>query len=126
MPVQELTDEHLRGEYKELPRVFTYVRTGKADLKDIPLSYRMGKGHVKFFYNKLLYLVLRFNDLIDEMEARGFNLNEELYNKILNDAMQCPKELLNNWTPTKEALTINRERISLRLKETLKKRRTLL
>lgn len=43
-----LTDEHLLAEYRELPRVFTYVdRHGIAE--DRPESYKLGKGHVKFF-----------------------------------------------------------------------------
>lgn len=116
IPVSELTREHLIAEYRELPRLFKLART----CSDIPTSYRMGEGHVKFFYNKLTYLVNRFNDILDEMDVRGYCYNKQLVNKRLGNLNDKPRDLFNNWSPTPEAIEINRQRI----RERLTKRRT--
>lgn len=113
VPVQELTNLHLLAEYRELPRVFKLAKP----VKNAPSQYCLGKGHVTFFYDKLAYLVLRYNDLIDELELRGYNLNKELYTAILKSAEGLPSALFNNWEPTANALRKNRERIAERLKQ---------
>ena len=74
IPVEELTDKHLIAEYRELPRVFKLARDPKPG-EHIPTYYSLGRGHVKFFYNKLFYLEKRFLALVLEMRARGFKPN---------------------------------------------------
>lgn len=62
-------DRHLVAELHELPRVFTAVnkriQEGK-EFDDIPAKFSLGKGHVKFFYDKLLFLERRFYRLKKE------------------------------------------------------------
>lgn len=73
----ELNVKHLIAEYRELPRIFAKVRKlcdeGKTpeDI-DRPTHYVLGKGHMKFFYTRLAFLVRRQQRLIDEMIRRGY------------------------------------------------------
>lgn len=109
VPVKELCDKHLLAEYRELPRVFGLAKV----CHDIPTQYTLGKGHVKFFYNKLEFLDKRFKQLVKEMLRRGFNPK---YTSIPPRGY-TGEELLalyNNYKPTREALAINRERIEER------------
>lgn len=73
VPVTELTNKHLIAEYRELPRIYKaalkfYLR---GDKSIIPSTYRLGEGHVKFFYNKLGFINKRHKELINEMTSRG-------------------------------------------------------
>ena len=107
VPVSELCNKHVLAEYRELPRVFTLAR--KCD--DAPSEYTLGKGHVKFFYNKLAYLAKRQLELIAECKKRGFNIT-------YTGLPECNKpELFNDYDPTKEAIALNRARIALRISQ---------
>lgn len=111
VPPQELSGPHLVAEYRELPRIFNLVRNrikkGQTpkDCK-IPSEYKLGPGHVTFFFNKLYFLAHRQKSLIKEMESRGYKPNFKSVN--ISD---IPPEWQNNYIPTKEALEINRQRI---------------
>lgn len=87
VPVEMLTNEHLRGEYKEITRVFTlsrkhFERTGELRPKDAPASYVLGEGHVKFFYDKLNWVLQRYMKLHAVMKQRGFNPDRALYQEV--------------------------------------------
>lgn len=105
VPVKELCDKHLLAEYRELPRVFALARP----CHDAPNEYTLGKGHVKFFYDKLHYLTMRFYDLIDEMWLRGFKPSYEKP-PVIEDL-----SLYGTYRPTPEAISINRARIADRI-----------
>lgn len=112
---EELTNKHLLAEYRELPRVFAlackwYENGGNVD--DLPTSYRMGKGHVKFFYNKLKFLFFRQRNLIEECLRRGFKIN---YTDPTDLMFYSHVELFNGYEPTNEEIEINKERIRERL-----------
>jgi len=120
IPVSELTREHLMGEYKELPRVFTLAK--KAWLKGgktiIPETYRLSTGHVTFFYNKLQYCWTRWLDLRTEMLKRGYEPSQELYESLITQAIDMQSQMnpwWNQWQPDDVAQHINRERIAERL-----------
>jgi hypothetical protein len=105
VPVDELTDKHLIAEYRELPRISKLARPTTS----APTEYKLGAGHLLFFYDKGLYLKKRFEcEIVPEMRRRGFVTNYTTYR-------EHPIGLNNDWTPTAEALTINRERIKERL-----------
>lgn len=72
VPVEELSDQHLLAEYRELPRIVHAVISKKVLIKDIPDSYRLGTGHVKFFYNKIIFLSERYQLIFAELRFRGF------------------------------------------------------
>lgn len=71
-----LCDQHLLAEHREIKRIPNTIRSGKAKLTGIPKTFSLGKGHVKFFYNKLSYLQNRYADLHQECIRRGFNVTD--------------------------------------------------
>lgn len=118
VPVEELENIHLMAEYRELPRIFglakNYFNSPNRDDSTIPPTYRLGSGHVKFFYNKLLWLSNRQEQLVNELLKRGYNITYTHSNVLLLD---CPPEYCCDYKVTDEALSINRERIRIRLEE---------
>ena len=66
-----LADQHLIAEYKELPRVFTLARLLRPQERG---PYKMGTGHVRFFYERTGWLSRRQEALIEECLGRGFNI----------------------------------------------------
>lgn len=118
IPPSELTDPHLRAEYRELPRIFGLVRrhveAGRTptDLT-IPDQYLLGRGHMLFFYNKLGFLLDRQRALIAEMKARGYKpqfTRPETLIEGIPEAWRQPYE------PTPAAQRLNRYRIQERLR----------
>lgn len=128
VPPECLSNKHLMAEYRELPRVFTAVK--KLVEKGVPLNdveipdkYVLGEGHVKFFYNKLGYLINRYGKICRTLEARGFNLNPSLsyaiqgqawnlYQEILISAIQkgvAPQQV--EWYPSPDDIYLNMARL---------------
>jgi deoxyribonuclease (pyrimidine dimer) len=114
----ELSVKHLIAEYREITRLPNNLTTSlnrkgkKFELKEIPQNYTLGAGHVKFFYNKMLFLEKRFISLVQEMLNRG-------YNPTYRDAKifeVLDKSFYNDYIPTIEAVQINRARIKERTK----------
>jgi deoxyribonuclease (pyrimidine dimer) len=70
---------HLVAEIREITMVPASLRrslkTREVDSirKGIPVDFTLNKGHVMFFYDKLGFLIKRFNKLADEMERRGYS-----------------------------------------------------
>lgn len=110
VPVSELCDQHLLAEHRELTRIPNCIAKGRYNLDGQPDEYTLGKGHVKFFYDKLAWLFVRYLQLTKECEKRGFNVQDRW-----PDNNTLPGNLFKNYTPTEEALRINRERISERM-----------
>jgi deoxyribonuclease (pyrimidine dimer) len=93
---EELSDQHLIAEFRELPRIVNAVVNGKANLQNIPEFYVLGKNHVKFFYNKILFLAERYAQIYAEMKYRGFKINdlyspEQMFQRVLScdDYVEC-------------------------------------
>lgn len=107
-----LLNEHALAEFREITRIPNAILSGKAkiDLSKIPSVYTLGKDHCIFFYNKLNYIVKRYDLLYKELCKRGYKVT---YHKI--DLSQLPpilvNALCNDYQPTKEAQMINIERI---------------
>lgn len=110
VPPSELCDQHLLAEFRELTRIPNAVVSGKAVVKDIPAAYTLGKGHVKFFYDKLAWLCMRYGMLYSECANRGFNVSW-----IFPHCELWPEIHIVDWQPTPEALAINRQRIAERM-----------
>jgi deoxyribonuclease (pyrimidine dimer) len=115
---KELSREHLISEYREITRLpknltTSLNRTGKPfDMKEIPSEYKLGNGHVKFFFDKMLFLEKRFKALVKEMINRGYNptyRDEKIF-------IPTDKRFYNDYEPTNEAIEINRQRIKERTK----------
>jgi len=113
VPPAELSDRHLIAEYRELPRVFGLMRAyaARSDSQELPGSYTLGKGHVRFFYDKGAFLYRRQVQLILEMKRRGFNPKFDDPYGLLEGV---PDRLLGDYDPSPEALAINRQRIEER------------
>ena len=109
IPVQELSDQHLLAEHREIKRIPNLILLGRYSLDGAPLKYTMGKGHVKFFYDKLTWLIKRYWDLYCECERRKFAVT--CYLNTFNDAMDFNPHLENDWSPSEEDIAISRIRI---------------
>ena len=106
----ELTDKHLLAEHREIKRIPNCIAKGKYNMEGIPDRFKLGTGHVKFFYNKLEYLFLRYVKLHLECKYRGFNVQN--YSKAWDN---LPEELLNHYRPTKRDRLIVQQRINEKL-----------
>ena len=109
VPPAELCDKHLLAEYRELPRIFSLARL----CPDGPKEYVLGAGHMLFFFDKLQFLYDRYLDLVVECERRGFNIAYKEPKVPANVVTQS--RLWNNYTPTPEAIALNRARIAERV-----------
>lgn len=109
-----LSDAHLGAEYRELPRVFGLVRAA-IDRGEVPsdprnpATYRLGAGHVRFFYTKLGYLRDRFEAIVLERRARGLKASFA----AVPDLGIGP-EWFGTYMPTAEAVAENIARINQR------------
>ncbi len=112
-----LTNEHLIAELRELPRIPNSIAEGKAkvDLKTIPETYRLGQGHVKFFYNKLAWLQARHTALRTEYFKRTGKDFTILIDWTWLDSSLLKPVLFNNWIPTLTDHNANIARIKERL-----------
>ena len=117
VPTEELSDQHLVAEYRELFMVGSALaRTLKSPNRDkslssIPEKFTLNTGHVKFFYNKGEYLHKRYNGIVEEMKRRGMNPDPERVFK----REQWPDELYLDWEPDDQELAIVRQRIQERI-----------
>lgn len=111
IPPAELTDKHLLAEHREIKRIPNCIKKGRYSLIGIPDTFRLGQGHVKFFYDKLKYLSNRYHEVYLECINRGFNVTP--YHESFKD---LPDELYGEYTPTDNDRSIIRKRISERLK----------
>ncbi len=100
-----LADQHLIAEYDEILMLISYVRRYPEE-EDIPETYRLGKGHIKFFKNKLLYLKKRHELLKKEMKKRGFVTNVDI------DLGEFSDNLKKDWQPEQQDYKIIKNRIS--------------
>ena len=106
----ELTNKHLIAEHREIKRIPNCIKSGRFSLKGQPSAFTLGTGHVKFFYDKINYLKLRYLSLYEECINRGFNVTDfsDAFNRI-------PKEFMGNYTATERDREIILERIAERL-----------
>ena len=120
VPPAELTTPHLIAEYRELPRIFGLVRAAIArgerpDDPRNPAEYRLGSGHVRFFYPRLGFLARRQEALIAEMLRRGYSPSFTDPAGLLTGISE---EWCGDWVPSEAAVAINRDRIAERLSRT--------
>jgi len=108
----ELSNSMLFAEYREICRIPNAIKSGRAVVKDIPKTFKLQSQHVKFFYDKILYLSKRSDELYKECLRRGINAQD--YSECYKD---IPQHLFNDWRETKEARELLKERINLRLTE---------
>jgi deoxyribonuclease (pyrimidine dimer) len=101
---QCLTDQHLMAEFNEILMLCGYVKK-HPELNNIPEKFTLGKGHIKFFKNKLLYLKYRHKFLKQELLKRGYNVTKDIDINIYDN------NLKNNYSPSIEDKNIIKNRI---------------
>lgn len=113
IPVEELSDQNLIAEYRELPRAL------KQDINtdDAAAHYHLGPGHMKWARRHWLFTLNRYRAIYNEMKYRGFfpKYNPENIIPYLKDiATKYPEA---NYNVTKRDIELNRERIIERYEE---------
>ncbi len=106
---RNLADQHLIAEYNELLMLLAYIKEHSA-VDDVPDSYVLGKGHMKFFKNKVKYLKQRHEKIVEEMKRRGFKPQKRFSLKGIK------RSLLNGWRASAE----DKNKIKKRLIERIK------
>ena len=110
IPPADLVNQHLIAEHREIKRIPNCIAKGKYNMDGIPDKFKLGTGHVKFFYNKLLYLKNRYTSLYNECIKRGFNVQNYIgaWNNV-------PEKLMNDYKPTYVDRLIVQQRINEKL-----------
>jgi hypothetical protein len=98
----ELCDQHLRSEYRELPRLWNF--TSK---KSPPPQFKLGKGHLLWCSQYRGMLADRYIAIVIEMRARNFTVNFP----------DPPPDSIHGRRPTQEELNAARFIILHRLNE---------
>lgn len=112
-----LSDQHLIAESVEITMITGGLRKNGYQIKSpIPETFALGKGHINFFKDKLLYLSLRLDEVNRELTRRGIRNSTKI------QLTEFPVELVWGWTPTLSASDILRDRIKERLLNPLKAR----
>lgn len=112
IPVVELSNKHLIAEHREIKRIPNCISKGKFNMKGQPKEFTLGTGHVKFFYDKLLYLKNRYEEIYKECKRRNFNVT---YYGNCWDGL--PSHLMNDYIPTKRDEQLLRQRLAERSKK---------
>lgn len=113
IPPQYLTDQHLIAEIKEINQLsgqFLKSINSRLGIKQIPQEFKLGTGHVTFFYNKGEYLLQRFSICKEEAEKRDFCINSTFNNTWANH-----QEYFLNWQPNNQDFKIIIERLIIKL-----------
>ena len=105
----ELNNQHLIAEHREIKRIPNCIAKGKYNMEGIPDKFKLGIGHVKFFYNKLLYLKNRYISLYNECIKRGFNVQN-----YISAWDNVPEELMNDYVVEENDIEIIKQRINER------------
>jgi hypothetical protein len=103
---RELPNKLLLAEHRELKRIPNTISSGKAIIHNIPTSFTLNIGHVKFFYNKVKYLQRRYQALYEECLNRDFLVTN--YSSAFDDV---PNYLMNDYIPKERDRELLIERI---------------
>ena len=119
IPVDQLTDQHLVAEYREMLMVPASLKRSLSskngmDKNRIPKQYTLNTGHVYFFYDKGKFLKERYDSLVNEMKRRGMKPDPE---RIFPTKVFKDNNLYNSWKVTDKAVQINNKRIIERINQ---------
>ena len=116
VPVCELANQHAFAEWREIRHIpKALARSLKTQsrekiFKKIPKEFCLNAGHVTFFYDKGAYLRKRYDQLTEELIARGYNINRDA--KFDPDDVMFDPGWNGDYTPDERAFAIIRERIA--------------
>ena len=106
IPVKKLSDKHLLAEHREIKRIPNLVKAGRLSNKNQPEEFTLGTGHVKFFYDKLGFLLNRYKEIYEECLRRSFNVQD--FSSAWEGIDPC---LMNDYQPTPKAIKLIEDRI---------------
>jgi len=109
---KELTRQHLIAEHREIKRIPNCIKKGRYNIENMPDQFKLGAGHVKFFYNKLQFLHNRYLEIYAECIERGYNVTN--YNDCF---LGVPQQLYNDYKPTAQDRQLILDRIAEKLKK---------
>lgn len=117
--VRYLTDEHLLAEHREIKRLpfclHEAIRTGS--IKRIPERFVLGKGHVTFFLDKMLFARRRYREIYVECHLRHFWVENYEENFVYG----VPEEYQGVYIPTDEERALLVQQITERIMNSTKK-----
>jgi hypothetical protein len=119
IPPAELCDAHLRAEHREITRIPNTIKSGRAKIENIPKHFRLGTGHVTFFYDKIGYIRDRYKKLYRECRLRGFDVSDKH-----DSFIEIPNHLMKTWSPYEHGINTICQRINERLAIMKDKRHT--
>lgn len=102
VPVEELSDQWLIAEYRELPRCIK----GNISIKDAPDHYVFGKGHMKWARKYNVFTCNRMKKIVEEMHFRGFKTN---FSADLSQYITNIEKL--DYTPNLADLCLSKQRL---------------
>jgi len=118
IPPRLLTDQHLVAEKFEITWINGYLnrtkksKKGLLNINSYPKEFSLNTNHVKFFYDKGLYLEKRFNSLKEECNRRRIR-NENSFDKSSWENLE--PIWFKDYTPSKKDYSIILERIKERV-----------
>lgn len=105
--VKELSNQWLLAEYRELPRCIKQ----NISIKNAPKVYCLGNGHMKWARCHIMFLLLRYKEICEEMLYRNFKINYS-YQDLLNWAYtNIDNNLFCEYIPTKDDINLNQQRL---------------
>lgn len=122
---RELADQHAMAELREIPRLWGAVARSAAHWQGtdrefiaakVPPTFRLGTGHVSFFYDKLGYITRRIAMLRAELLLRGYNLSSQTAGlKLVLPSHFDPDLFYKDYRPDGAALLTSRQRLAEKL-----------
>jgi hypothetical protein len=106
-----LNRQMLIAEHREIKRIPNVIKSGRFSMTKQPSEFTLGTGHVKFFYDKILFLKNRYESIYNECINRGYNVT---YFGSAFDGI--PRKYMNDYHPSARDKQLLEERIAQRLK----------
>ena len=103
-----LSRQHLLAEWHEIGRIITLAEGG-VDPREIPVRYTLGKGHMKFFANKLGFITMRMALIANELRSRGFKVDPKINLNAVARAILVG--FGTPWSPDDEDIAVNLSRL---------------
>lgn len=131
VPVEELYDQHLFAEFREIKMIPSSLARSlaaarkrrdvvagiltpeEAVLCSVSDMFTLNTGHVKFFYDKGGYLRKRYRDIKAELQYRGINYSRQ--SRFDPDGVMRAYPFNEDWVPHSRDLRIIRARISQKI-----------
>lgn len=111
IPVEELTDQHLLAEHREIKRIPNIILSWKYSLDNQPKEFTLWKWHVKFFYDKLDFLCERYNKIFNECIKRWFLIANYWWAFLNPILLWAYRNMFNDYIPTQKDIELSRQRI---------------